>query len=95
MRLKVNKMFILLIKDDFLEAIEILEDSDIKWCALATMFGTQDVTKKLNLYIKFYDMEIDNLTPDHLKLRIDPISLFVGGVRHIIGKLSMRATTFL
>ncbi len=29
------------------------------------MFGTQDVTKKLNLYIKFYDMEIDNLTPDH------------------------------
>jgi hypothetical protein len=59
------------------------------------MFGTQDVTKKLNLYIKFYDMEIDNLTPDHLKLRIDPISLFVGGMRHIIGKLSMRATTFL
>ncbi len=42
-------MFILLIKDDFLEAIEILEDSDIKWCALATMFGTQDVTKKIKL----------------------------------------------
>jgi hypothetical protein len=29
------------------------------------MFGTQDVTKKLNLYIKFCDMEIDNLIPDH------------------------------
>jgi hypothetical protein len=58
MRLEVNKMFILLIKDDFLEAIEILEDSNIKWCALATMFGTQDITKKSNMYIKFYDMEM-------------------------------------
>jgi hypothetical protein len=30
MRLKVNKMFILLTKDDFVEAIEILKDSNIE-----------------------------------------------------------------
>jgi len=30
MRLKVNKIFILLTKDDFLKAIEILKDSNIK-----------------------------------------------------------------
>jgi hypothetical protein len=33
------------------------------------------------------------LTPDHKKLRIDPIYWFADGVRHIIRKLSMRATT--
>jgi hypothetical protein len=36
-----------------------------------------------------------NLTPDHKKSGIDPIYLSIGGVSHIIGKLSMRATTLL
>jgi len=37
--------------------------------------------------------QIGNLTPDHLKSGIDPIFLCVGGVRHIVEKLSTRATT--
>ncbi len=36
-----------------------------------------------------------NLTPDHKKSRIDPIHLAAGGVPHIVGKLSTRATTLL
>jgi hypothetical protein len=39
--------------------------------------------------------QIVNLTPDHKKSRIDPIYLATGGVPHIVGKLSTRATTFL
>jgi len=38
---------------------------------------------------------IANLTPDNKKSGIDPIYLLVGGVRHTVGKLSMRATTLL
>jgi hypothetical protein len=34
-----------------------------------------------------------NLTPDHKKSGIDPIYLATGGVPHIVGKLSTRATT--
>jgi hypothetical protein len=37
--------------------------------------------------------QIGNLSPDHGKSRIDQIPLHTGGVRHAIGKLSMRATT--
>jgi hypothetical protein len=37
--------------------------------------------------------QIDNLTPDHGKLGIDPILLRAGGVRHVVGKISTRATT--
>jgi hypothetical protein len=36
-----------------------------------------------------------SLTPDHKKSRIDPIYLVAGGVPHIVGKLSTRATTLL
>jgi hypothetical protein len=36
-----------------------------------------------------------NLTPDQKKSGIDPIYLVSGGVRHIVGKLSTRAITFL
>ncbi len=39
--------------------------------------------------------QIDNSTPDHKKSRIDPTLVRAGGVQHTIGKLSMRATTFL
>jgi hypothetical protein len=39
--------------------------------------------------------QIGSLTPDNKKLGIDPISLHVGGVQHIIEKLSTRATTLL
>jgi hypothetical protein len=39
--------------------------------------------------------QIGNLTPDHQKSRIDPTPMRAGGVRHTIGKLSMRATTML
>jgi len=38
---------------------------------------------------------IANLTPDHKKSGIDPIYLAAGGVPHIVGKLSTRATTLL
>jgi hypothetical protein len=36
-----------------------------------------------------------NLIPNHKKSGIDPIYLAVGGVRHTVGKLSMRAITLL
>ncbi len=36
-----------------------------------------------------------NLTLDHKKSGIDPIHLAVGGVPHIVGNLSTRATTLL
>jgi hypothetical protein len=36
-----------------------------------------------------------NLIPDHKKSGINPIYLAVGGVPHIVGKLSTRATTLL
>jgi hypothetical protein len=36
-----------------------------------------------------------NLTLDHKKSGIDPIYLSAEGVRHTLGKLSMRATTLL
>jgi hypothetical protein len=39
--------------------------------------------------------QIGNLTLDQKKSGIDPIYLFLNGVRHIVGKLSMRATTLL
>jgi hypothetical protein len=39
--------------------------------------------------------QIANLTSDQKKLGIDPIYLVVDNVRHIVGKLSMRATTLL
>ncbi len=39
--------------------------------------------------------QIGSLTPDHKKLGTDLISLREGGVRHAVGKLSMRATTLL
>jgi hypothetical protein len=37
--------------------------------------------------------QVGSLILDHLKLGIDPISLCSGGVQHIVGKLSTRATT--
>ncbi len=36
-----------------------------------------------------------NLTPDHGKSRIDPIPLRAGGMRHVVGKISTRATTLV
>jgi hypothetical protein len=36
-----------------------------------------------------------SLTPDHKKSGIDLIYLAAGGVPHIVGKLSMKATTLL
>jgi len=39
--------------------------------------------------------QITNLTPDQKKSGIDPIYLSEDDVRHIVGKLSTRATTFL
>jgi len=36
-----------------------------------------------------------SLTPDHKKSGIDPIYLATGGVPHIVGNLSTRATTLL
>jgi len=39
--------------------------------------------------------QIANLTPNQKKSRIDLIYLVAGGVRHTIGKLSMRAITLL
>jgi hypothetical protein len=39
--------------------------------------------------------QIANLTPDQKKLGIDPIYLAADDVPHIVGNLSMRATTLL
>jgi hypothetical protein len=41
------------------------------------------------------ESQIANLTPDHKMSGIDPNYLAAGGVPHIVGKLSMRATTLL
>jgi hypothetical protein len=41
------------------------------------------------------ESQIVNLIPDHYKSGIALTSLHVGGVPHIVGKLSMRATTLL
>jgi hypothetical protein len=41
------------------------------------------------------DSQTGNLTPDHKKSGIDPISLREGGLQHVVRKLSMRATTLL
>jgi hypothetical protein len=41
------------------------------------------------------ESQTDNLTPDHKKLGIDPISLRVGEVQHFFKKLSTRATTLV
>jgi hypothetical protein len=38
---------------------------------------------------------IGSLTPEHKKSGIDPIYLSTDNVRHTVGKLSTRATTFL
>jgi hypothetical protein len=40
-------------------------------------------------------IKTSSLTIDHKKLGIDPISVHVGGVRHAIGNLLMRAATLL
>jgi hypothetical protein len=40
-------------------------------------------------------VKFDNLTPNHKKSGIDPISLCAGGMPHIVEKLSMRTTTLL
>jgi hypothetical protein len=42
---------------------------------------------------KKVEKQIDKLIPDHGKSEVDPIPLRVGGVRHAIGKLWMKATT--
>jgi hypothetical protein len=39
--------------------------------------------------------QTSNLTPDHEKLGIDPTPMCANGVRHTIGKLSMKATSLL
>jgi hypothetical protein len=39
--------------------------------------------------------QTNNLTPNHKKSGIDPIFVRADGVRHTVGKLSTRATTFL
>jgi hypothetical protein len=39
--------------------------------------------------------QIGSLTPDHGKSGIDPIPLRSSGVRHVLGKISMRATTLV
>jgi hypothetical protein len=39
--------------------------------------------------------QIANLTLNQKKSKIDPIYLFANGVRHIVGKLSTKATTLL
>jgi hypothetical protein len=39
--------------------------------------------------------QIASLTPDHKKSEIDPIYLSADGMRHIIEKLSTKATTLL
>jgi hypothetical protein len=39
--------------------------------------------------------QIGNLIHDHKNLKINPIPLRAGGVRHAVEKLSMKATTLL
>jgi hypothetical protein len=39
--------------------------------------------------------QIDNLTLDHKKSRIDPTSMPANGVRYTVGKLSTKAITLL
>jgi hypothetical protein len=39
--------------------------------------------------------QIGSLTPNHQKSGIDPTRMHTGGVQHIVGKLSTRATSLL
>jgi hypothetical protein len=39
--------------------------------------------------------QIGNLTPDHEKLGVDPISLRSGDVQHTVEKLSTKAITLI
>jgi hypothetical protein len=39
--------------------------------------------------------QIDSLTLDHKKLRINPTLVHAGGMQHIVKKLSMKATNLL
>jgi hypothetical protein len=41
------------------------------------------------------ESQTGSLTPDHKKLRIDPIPVCAGEVQHTVGKLLRRVTSFL
>lgn len=56
MRLKANKILVLLGKNDLLDTIGTLKDPNVRWCTLTIMFETQDVTRKLNF--KFSDVKM-------------------------------------
>jgi hypothetical protein len=58
MRLKANKILVLLGKNDLLDTIGTLKDPNVRWCTLTIMFQTQDITRKLNLYTKFSDVKV-------------------------------------
>jgi hypothetical protein len=62
MRLKANKILVLLGKNDLLDTIGTLKDPNVRWCTLTIMFETQDVTRKLNLYAKFSDVKMQEGT---------------------------------
>jgi len=51
-------MLVLVVKNDLLYTIGSLKDPNVRWCTLAIMFETQAITSILNLYTKFYDMEM-------------------------------------
>jgi hypothetical protein len=58
MRLKANKMLVLVVKNDLLHTIRTLMVPNVRWCTMAIMFETQAITSKQNLHTKFYDMEM-------------------------------------
>jgi len=58
MRLKANKILVLLVKNDLLDTIGTLKDPNVRWSTLTIMFETQDITRKLNLYTKFSDVKM-------------------------------------
>jgi hypothetical protein len=62
MRLKTNKMLVLVVKNDLFDTIGNLMDPNVRWCTLAIMFETQAITSKRKLYTKFYDMEMQEGT---------------------------------
>jgi hypothetical protein len=69
---------------------KLLELRCLKWARIAHLKSEIEVMTKRRA-----GSRTASLTPDHKKSAIDPIYLTAGGMPHIVGKLSTRATTLL
>jgi hypothetical protein len=69
---------------------KLLECRCLKWVCMTHLESETQVIPKRRA-----KNQIGSLTLNHWKLGIDPISLCVGDMPHIVGKLSTRTTTLV